>query len=150
MENKEPYSFQEITVGSQIRFYYKENEIQISGDIMFLIDEIGAVYWENGNDITATILWKNTGEFVLTDFRSRNRNLDFYVEEALKEAYGVKRFLSIDIRYDSSKMNEETLSVTAKILLEGSASNDYAELKMTRSDEYFHGYWEIVDLKIRK
>lgn len=140
-------------VGAQIHFYYVEDEIQISADIQFWVeDENAMIYWTNSNDVTATVSWKDTGEFVLTDFRSRNRDLDEEIVRALYSEYGTEDISVTNIRYDSSKMNEESLNVTATILPKGGDSYDYAELIMKWSEEnaLYSGNWEVEEILLEK
>ena len=142
-----------VDIGAQIHFYYVEDEIQISADIQFWEeDENAAIYWTNSNDVTATVSWKNTGEFVLNDFRSRNRELDEEIVRALHSEYGTEDISVTDIRYDSSKMNEESLNVSATILPKGGDSYDYAELMMKWSEEssFYSGPWEVEEILLEK
>lgn len=153
IENREDTDpFLKVSIGAQVHFYYTEGGIEISANILFLTDEIGAIYEENNNDITADVSWTKDGKFVLTNFSSRNRKLDSQVEDALKNMYGVDEFPHLSIQYDYTKMNEETLISTAEILEKGTDSYDYAEITLTRSKENAYPYsgWDVENIALEK
>ena len=147
MENMEDMgAFNIVTVGSQMHFYYDqiENEIQLSGDIMFMAED-SVSYWINWNDVTATICW-NGEEFSLSDFTSRNRDMEERIIEALEDDYGVENLYDVNLYYDSSDMNQETISVTAEILkTKSDRVYDRKEIYLKRGhdDAEFYGGWEI-------
>ena len=145
MENMEDMgAFNIATVGCQMHFYYDqiENEIQLSGDIMFMAED-SVSYWINWNDVTATVCW-NGEEFSLSDFTSRNRDMEERIIEALEEDYGVESLYDVDLYYDASEMNQETISVTAEILkTKSDRVYDRKEINLKRGDEEVYGGWEV-------
>ena len=145
MENMEDMgAFNIATVGSQMHFYYDqiEDEIQLSGDIMFMAED-SVSYWINWNDVTATVCW-NGEEFSLSDFTSRNRDMEERIIEALEEDYGVENLYDVNLYYDASEMNQETISVTAEILkTKSDRVYDRKEINLKRGDEEVYGGWEI-------
>lgn len=57
----------------------------------------------------------------------------------------------INLRYDSTKMNQDTMVITAEILPEGKASSyDYAEIHLKRAYVNYVSGWEIVDIYLEK
>ncbi len=66
--------------------------------------------------------------------------------------YGVYEFPHLVIRYDSTKMNEETLISIAEILEKGTDSYDYAEVTLTRSKDNSYPYsgWDVENIALGK
>lgn len=149
LEDMEP--FEAASVGNQMRFYYDKlsQEIKLSGQIMLLIDGHPGGLWGNYNDVTATVQW-NGEYFYLTDFTSKNRLLDEQVEFALQEFYGVSELYYVNVQYDSAKMNQETMTITAEIMPKWTDSRfDYAEIHIRRSEEPSStSGWDIEDINI--
>ncbi len=135
-------SFHEAGVGSIMHFYYDdvENEIQLSGDILFFAD--GVTYETNGNDVTAKINWD--GEtFFLSDFTSRNRYLDEQVKSELSRIYG-RNLYDVNVNYDSSKMNQENMVISAEVLkTEADRSYEDVEIQLKRAKDSYISGWEI-------
>ena len=145
-------SFSATSVGAQMRFYYNEikNEVQLSGEIMLLIDGYPGNLWTSGNDITATVHWDGT-HFYLSDFTSKNRSLDEQVYYALADLYDVPDLYYVDVRYDSAKMNQETMVISAEILSdENDSSYDYAEVHLKRAYTNYLSGWEIENIYLEK
>lgn len=144
-------AWREVNIGSQVCFYYEENEIQISAALLFWPeDENVVISWVNNSDITATVTWDKSGAFILQDFRSRNRELDYQIETALTEIYGINQMTVTEIQYDSTKMNDETLTATATILPSGADSYDYAEITLKKMPEDYYSGWEIADIELEE
>lgn len=147
MENMEDVgAFNMVTVGSQMHFYYDqiENEIRLSGDIMFMAED-SVSYWTNWNDVTATVNW-NGKEFYLSDFTSRNREMEQRIIYALEDFYGVESLYDVNVYYDSSHMNQENIVVNAEILkTESDRVYDRKEISLKRvpDDIGLYGGWEI-------
>ena len=149
-ENMDPFSA--TSVGAQMRFYYNEikNEVQLSGEIMLLIEGYPGNLWTSGNDITATVHWDGT-HFYLSDFTSKNRSLDEQVYYALVNLYDVPDLYYVDVRYDSAKMNQETMVISAEILPdENDSSYDYAEVHLKRAYTNYISGWEIENIYLEK
>ena len=70
----------------------------------------------------------------------------------MKNLYGVDEFPHLSIRYDYTKMNEETLISTAEILEKGTDSYDYAEITLTRLKENAYPYsgWDVENIALEK
>ena len=151
LEDMDP--FYGVSVGAQMRFYYEKikNEVQLSGEIMYLIDGYPGNLWSNSFDITATVQW-NGKNFYLSDFTSRNRYLDEQVMYALQDLYGVLELYYVNVRYDSSKMNQDSMIITAEILpQETDSSYDYAEIHLKRATvPYTPCGWNIEDIFLEK
>lgn len=147
MENMEDVGvFNMATVGSQIHFYYdkKENEIQLSGDIMFMAED-SVSYWFNWNDVTATVNWDGE-EFYLSNFTSRNREMEQRIIYALENFYGVESLYDVNVYYDFSHMNQENIVVNAEILkTESDRVYDRKEISLKRVPDNVgtYGGWEI-------
>lgn len=145
--------FLTATVGSQMHFYYDQlnREIQLSGDIMLLWDDIGGTYGCNSNDVTGTVHWDGE-HFYLDNFTSKNRSLEEQVTYALQELYHVPKLHYVNVRYDSSEMNRDTIVITAEILpKETDSSFDYAEIHLKRDREpYSVSGWNIEDIYLEK
>ena len=145
--------FLTATVGSQMHFYYDQlnREIQLSGDIMLLWDDIGGTYGCNSNDVTGTVHWDGE-HFYLDNFTSKNRSLEEQVTYALQELYHVPKLHYVNVRYDSSEMNRDTIVITAEILpKETDSSFDYAEIHLKRDREpYYVSGWDIEDIYLEK
>lgn len=142
MEGRE--TFKIATLGAAMHFYYDsvQKEIQLSGDIMFLKDNVGAIYDINGNDVTATVNWDGE-KFFLSDFTSRNRYLEEQVEADLSQFYGMNLY-DINVYYDSSKMNQEAIVISAKVLkMEADRSYEDVEIQLKRAKESYVSGWEI-------
>lgn len=144
--------FYATSLGAQMRFYYdeKENEVLLSGDIMFLIDGHPEGLWFNGNDVTATVQWDGA-HFSLSNITSRNRTLDEQVYFSLLELYDVAELYYVNVRYDSSKMNADSLVITAEILPQKTDfSYDYAEIHLKRAHINSVSGWEIEEIYLEK
>lgn len=147
MENMEDVGvFNMTTIGSQIHFYYDliENEIQLSGDIMFMTED-SVSYWINWNDVTATVNWDGE-KFFLSDFTSRNREMEQRIIYALEDFYGVESLYDVNVSYDSFHMNQENIVVTAEILkTESDRVYDRKEISLKRvpNNVGTYGGWEI-------
>lgn len=152
-ENSEFYGpFEEVRVGENIRFYFRKDTIEVGAYFMFCYEDTdGMSYSVNGSDATATVLWNDSGEFVLTDFRSSHRWMEDEVNEALRKLYGTMDFVITDIRYDSSKINEDSLEVKATILPPDGDSCDYANIKVTRpgNADTMSG-WVVEEIRLEK
>lgn len=137
----EPYTM--ANVGAAMHFYYDgtENEIQLSGDILFWNDT-GAVYNTNGNDVTATVHWDGE-KFFLSDFTSRNRYLEEQIEHELSRVYG-RNLYDVNVHYDASKMNQEDIVINAKVLkMEADRSYEDVEIQLKRAKDSYVSGWEI-------
>lgn len=144
-------ALKELTLAPQVRFYYKENAIQISAELLFRLENENALaVWGNNSDITANVTWDNSGEFIFQNFGSRDRDLDRQIETALIEIYGINQMTVTEIQYDSTKMNDETLTVTATILPNGAHSYDHAEITLKKMPEDYYSRWEIADIELEE
>ncbi len=143
MENMEGRgAFHEAGVGAIMHFYYDnvENEIRLSGDILFFAD--GVTYETNGNDVTAKINWDGE-KFFLSDFTSRNRYLEEQVEGDLSQFYGMNLY-DVNVHYDASKMNQETMTISAEVLkTEADRNYEDVEIQLKQAKDSYVSGWEI-------
>ena len=143
MENMEGRgAFHEAGVGAIMHFYYDnmENEIRLSGDILFFAD--GVTYETNGNDVTSKVNWDGE-KFFLSDFTSRNRYLEEQVEGDLSQFYGMNLY-DVNVHYDASKMNQETMTISAEVLkTEADRNYEDVEIQLKRAKDSYVSGWEI-------
>lgn len=142
MEDRE--TFKIATLGAAMHFYYDsvQKEIQLSGDIMFLTDNVGAIYDTNGTDVTATVNWDGE-KFFLSDYTSRNRYLEEQVEDELSNFYGRNPY-DVNVYYDSSKMNQESMVISAEVLkMESDRSYENVEIQLKRAKDSYVNGWSI-------
>ena len=71
---------------------------------------------------------------------------------ALQDLYGVLELYYVNVRYDSSKMNQDSMIITAEILpQETDSSYDYAEIHLKRATvPYTPCGWNIEDIFLEK
>ena len=146
MEGRE--TFKTATLGAAMHFYYAgiQKEIQLSGDIMFLTDNVGAIYDTNGNDVTATVNWDGE-KFFLSDFTSKNRYLEEQVESDLSQFYG-RNLYDVNVNYDSSKMNQEVIVIGAEVLkTETDSGYEDVEIQLKRERDSYVSGWEIEGIE---
>ena len=143
MENMEGRgAFHEAGIGAIMHFYYDnvENEIGLSGDILFFAD--GVTYETNGNDVTSKVNWDGE-KFFLSDFTSRNRYLEEQVEGDLSQFYGMNLY-DVNVHYDASKMNQETMVISAEVLkTEADRNYEDMEIQLKRAKDSSVSGWEI-------
>ena len=147
LEDMEP--FDGASVGNDMRFDCDPltGEVRLRGGIMLLIEDHPGGLFGNANDVTAKVCWDGE-RFSLKNFTSNNRWLEEQVTYVLQKQYGVECFYSIKIKYDSTKMNEDSLVVSADILTEKTDSiSDKVEVHLRKSvDPSSKSGWEIEEI----
>lgn len=147
LEDMEP--FDGASVGNNMRFDCDPltGEVRLRGGIMLLIEEHPGGLFGNANDVTAKVCWDGE-KFSLKNFTSNNWWLEEEITYALQKQYGVENFYSIKMKYDSTKMNQNTLVVTADILPEWTDSlADHVEVHLRKSvDPSSNSGWEIEEI----
>ncbi len=157
-------AYDRVGIGNQIRFMPEGDNIVINADLEFYAGtSVVADY--NGNTISATISYEDGGIFVLTDYTSRNPGLETKLQYALQDFYtgtyyGAdgkafsaerKKVTAVDvveIRYDSSKMNDGKLEAVAVIRGEQD-SYDYVNMELIREGPNTED-WVISDMLLEK
>lgn len=144
MEDIKP--FHGAGIGDQIHFYEEEGKIEVSAEIGFVAKPVPYMAWHSYNDVTATVSLEN-GKFILSDFCSKNRGMEENITYTLKEQYGREDLIVTHITYDSSDMNGETLSATARVRI--SENNFYEEVKLSlrRDEDAYMSGWEIEKIQ---
>lgn len=138
--------YRSVTCGAQLRFYYENGEITVGAELQFLNNEAGEYGgycgW-NSNDITAVVNWDD-GQFVLTDFCSRNREMEQMISEHLKEKYGAEIITAFE--YDSSDMNQETMDVVVTFRKNGAGFHEKKTVRVKRMPIDAVSGWEFQEI----
>lgn len=143
-EGLDPYC--SVICGAQLQFYYENGQITAGALLQFLNDKTsgyaGYCGWNN-SEITAVVNWTGT-KFVLTDFTSRNREMEEMIERYLEdecEAEAVENF-----EYDPFDMNRETLDVVVTFRKKGEDSYEKETVRVKRSAIDYISGWEIQEI----
>lgn len=144
LENEEgldPYI--SVACGNQLRFYYENGQITAGAELQFLNDETGGYCGWNSSDITAVVNWDD-GQFVLTDFTSRNRELEEMISVRLEEECEAEVIEGFE--YDPFDMNRETLDVVVTFRKKGEDSYEKKTVRVKRFPIDYISGWEIQEI----
>lgn len=151
VENQADRAFDGAYLGDIVHFNMQNGKIKLRADIASWPKE-GAVSDYNGQNITATVEYRDGGEFVLNEFKSYNEYLDMLITNAVKSfwAYENRNIEIVELRYDASLMNEEKIQAVAVVLAEDDDSYDYAEVTFIRQDTGGIVNWKVEDIALEK
>ena len=135
--------YERVSIGNQIWFYLRDTNVQVSALLEFYTDdETDFVFDSNDYDIRANVSYQDGGRIVLTEYESRNTEVE-WLAKAAAEDYFEGDFRIIDVRYD---VHDTGGRATAVVLPEGADSYDYLELELDGT----WGNWTVKNMYLEK
>lgn len=149
--NDENFLYERAYLGDVVCFDMQNDVIKLLAEIA-VRPEGGAIAYYNGQNITATVEYQGGGIFTLSEFKSYNEDLDLLIADAVENCwqYQDEKIKIVELRYDSSQMNEEELLAVAVVIKEGDDSYDYAEVKFVRQHTDGIVNWKAEEVVIEK
>ena len=138
---QKPYD--RVSIGNQIRFYLGDERVHVSALLEFYTDDTQDFVFDcNDYDVRALVSYQDGGEFVLTEYESRNTAVEAVARAAAEDFY-TGDFRIVDIRYD---VHDTGGHATVVILPQDMDSYDYLDMEL--EDDW--GNWIVENLYLEK
>ena len=138
---QKPYD--RVSIGNQIRFYLGDERVHVSALLEFYTDDTQDFVFDcNDYDVRALVSYQDGGEFVLTEYESRNTAVEAVARAAAEDFY-TGDFRIVDIRYD---VHDTGGHATVVILPRDMDSYDYLDMEL----EGDWGNWTVKNLYLEK